>query len=515
MAKAPFSASGRWVLAATILGSSMAFIDGSVVSVALPVLQEDFGTTASNAQWIVEAYQLFLASLVLVGGSLADRYGRKRIFTIGTIAFAGASLACGLAPNTLALIAARAAQGIGGALLVPSSLALLGSAFPPDERGRAVGTWAALTGIAGAIGPALGGWLVQAVSWRAVFLVNLPIAAAVLWIALRKVRESRNPAAGPLDLAGAGLATFGFGAIVYGLIEGPTLGWAHATGWGAIAAGLIGLVALTVVENRVAHPMVPLRLFRNRTFTAANLLTFFLYAALAVTFFFIPFVLIQARGYTPAQAGTAILPLVLIIAALSRAAGALADRIGARLPLTVGPLVCGAGFLLLGLLPPSGSYAATMLPALSVLGLGMAIAIAPLTATVLNGVPGKDQGAASGISNAVARVAGLLAIAAFGILASSSFNRTLDQGLDAARVSSATRARLAPERAKLGATKPPAGASAAEAEAIQAAVKKALNGAFRVVSIGCAGLALLSAACAAVGVSGVPGSGGGRARRKA
>jgi EmrB/QacA subfamily drug resistance transporter len=501
MANTSFSATGRWVLAASILGSSMAFIDGSVVSVALPVLQEDFGTTASSAQWIVEAYQLFIASLVLVGGSLADRFGRRRIFSIGTFAFAGASLACGLAPNTLTLIAARAAQGIGGALLVPSSLALLGAAFTPGERGRAVGSWAALTGIAGAIGPALGGWLVQTVSWRAVFLVNLPIAAVVLWIALRKIPESRNPAGGPLDLAGAGLATFGFGAIVYGLIEGPALGWTHPRGWGAIAAGLVGLGALAVVEHRTRHPMVPLRLFRNRTFTAANLLTFFLYAALAATFFFIPFVLIQARGYTPAQAGTAILPLVFIIAALSRPAGAVADRLGPRLPLTVGPLVSGAGFLLLGLLPPSGFYAATMLPALSVLGLGMAITVAPLTATVLNGVPSKDQGAASGISNAVARVAGLLAVAAFGIVAASSFNRTLDRGLDAARVSAETRRLLAPERAKLGATKPPARASATEAAAVREAVKRALDGAFRVVSLGCAGLALLSAASAAIGLS--------------
>jgi len=502
MANPRFSAAGRWVLAASILGSSMAFIDGSVVSVALPVLQEEFGAPASSAQWIVEAYQLFVASLVLVGGSLADRYGRKKIFVIGTSAFAGASLACGLAPNTLALIAARSVQGIAAALLIPSSLALLGGAFTPGQRGRAVGTWAALTGIAAAIGPALGGWLVQAVSWRAVFLVNLPIAAAVLAIALRKVPESRSPSGGPLDLAGAALATFGFGAIVYGLIEAPALGWANPLAWGTIAAGLASVAALTLVELRVGHPMVPLGLFRNRTFAAANLLTFFLYAALAAIFFFIPFVLIQARRYTPAQAGAAILPLVFIVAALSRPAGAVADRVGPRLPLTVGPLVAGAGFLLLGLLPASGSYVATMLPALSVLGLGMAITVAPLTATVLNGVPGKDQGTASGISNAVARVAGLLAIAIFGILAVSSFERTLDPLLDAARISHDTRAQLAPERAKLGAMKPPEGLPPAEANAVRTAVRKSLDGAFRVVSLGCAVLALLSAACAAIGVAG-------------
>ncbi|HEY1433737.1 MAG TPA: MFS transporter, partial [Thermoanaerobaculia bacterium] len=290
--------------------------------------------------------------------------------------------------------------------------------------------------------------------------------------------------------------------LVYGLIEGPSVGWEHVQTWGSISAGVVGLAALSFVELRAAHPMVPLRLFRNRTFAAANLLTFFLYGALAATFYFIPFVLIQARGYTPTRAGASILPLVIIIASLSRSTGALADRIGPRLPLTVGPLVSAGGFLLLGFLPSGGSYVATVLPGLCVLGLGMAIAVAPLTATVLNGVPSKDQGAASGISNAVARVAGLLAVAAFGVVAGASFNRTFDRALAGASVSTATRQRIAPERTKLGAMKPPANAPTSEAEAIKAAVKRSLNGAFRVVSAGCAGLAVLSAASAAIGVSG-------------
>jgi EmrB/QacA subfamily drug resistance transporter len=493
-------AAGRWVLAASVLGSSMAFIDGTVVSVALPVLQQDLGATVSGAQWIVEAYALFLSSLVLVGGSLADRFGRRKIFAIGAAAFAAASLACGLAPDTRWIIVARAAQGVGAALLVPSSLAMLGAAFAPDERGRAVGTWSALTSTAGAVGPALGGWLVQAISWRAVFLLNLPIAAAVLWIAARKVPETRSPSSGPLDLGGAFLATAGLGTVVYGLIEAAAVGWANPRAWGATAAGIVLLAAFVVVEVRSRQPMVPLGLFRNRTFTAANLLTFFLYGALAATFFFLPFVLIQARGYKPAAAGAAMLPLVVIISALSRSAGALADRFGARLPLTVGPLIVAAGFVLFAVSPPEASFVKSLLPALCVFGLGMAVTVAPLTAAVLNAVDRKEQGAASGINNAVARVAALLAIAVFGIVAAASFNRSLDRRLAAAGVSPATVRLLEPERSRLGAMKAPAGTSETEAREIRQAVAKSLDASFRVVSTACAGLALLAAACGALGV---------------
>ena len=495
-------AAGRFVLTASILGSSMAFIDGSVVSVALPVLQQSLGAGVSTAQWIVEAYALFLSSLVLVGGSLADRFGRRRIFVLGAAVFAAASLGCGLAPSAVALVAARAVQGIGAALLVPASLAMLGAAFGPNERGRAVGSWSALTSIASSIGPALGGWLVQAISWRAVFLLNLPIAAAVLWIALRKVPETRNRSAGPLDLPGAMLATLSLGLLVYGLIEAPSLGWSDARVWGSIASGLAGLTAFAAVETRSRHPMVPLRLFANRTFTAANLLTLFLYAALAALFFFLPFVLIQARGYSPAAAGAAVLPLVLIIAAGSRKVGAIADHIGPRLPLVVGPAVASAGFALFALRPGGASYASSVLPALAVLGLGLAVTVAPLTAVVLNCVDRADQGAASGINNAVARVAALLAVAIFGIAAAASFNRELDRRLDADGVSAATRRLVETERGRLGAMKPPPEATTSEARAIQAGVRVSLESSFRTVSLICAGLALVSAACAALGVTG-------------
>ena len=493
---------GRWVLAASILGSSMAFIDMTVVTVSLPVLQRELGGGASTAQWIVESYSLFLASLVLVGGSMADRFGRRRIFLLGVVVFAGASLACGVAPGALFLILARGIQGIGAALLVPSSLGMLGAAFSPEERGKAVGTWSALTSIGSAIGPALGGWLVQAVSWRAVFLINLPIAAALLWITLRRVPETRNPQAGGLDVAGAIFATLGFGALVFGLIEAPTTGWADPKAWGSIAAGLGALGAFVAVEARTPHPMIPLGLFRNRTFTAANLLTLFLYAALAALFFFLPFVLIQARHYTPAASGAAILPLVVLVSTGSRAAGALADRVGPRVPLTLGPLIAGAGFALFAILPAESSYAMSILPALVVLGVGMAVTVAPLTATVLNAVDPEDQGMASGISNAVARIAGLLAIAVFGIAVAAAFDRALDRRLDAASVRSEIRRLLEPERSRLGAMEPPAESSPAEKRAIETSVAKALDSSFRQVSLICAALAAVAAVCGWAGVSG-------------
>jgi EmrB/QacA subfamily drug resistance transporter len=495
---------GPWILAATILGSSMAFLDGTVVQIALPVIQKELGASVYATQWIVEAYLLFLSSLVLVGGSLGDRFGRRRVFSVGTAAFAASSAACGIAPGIASIVAARAAQGAAAALLVPSSLAILGAAFPPSQRGRAIGTWSALTGIVAAAGPAFGGWLVEIVSWRAVFFLNLPLAAAVLLIASRKIPETLGPAEGPLDLAGAALATAGLGALTYGLIEAPAAGWTAPRAWGALLAGTAALAAFPAAEKRAPAPMVPLRLFRVRTFAAANLLTFFLYAALAATFFFLPFDLIQARGYSAAQAGAAVLPLILVVSLLSPIAGRLADRIGAGLPLRVGPLTAGAGFLLLAAAPARAGYALSVFPGLAVLGLGMAITVAPLTATVFNAVGPGDAGTASGINNAVARVAGLLAIAVFGIVAAAAFNRALDRRLAAAAVPREARHLLEPERSKLGAMQPPEGIPEREAAAIRTAVRASLDSSFRAVSLACSGLALLAAACAALGIAGKP-----------
>jgi MFS family permease len=351
-----------------------------------------------------------------------------------------------------------------------------------------------------AIGPALGGWLVEAISWRAVFFVNLPIAAGVLVIAAARIPETRSETAGRLDVTGAILATCGLGALVFGLIEAPTGGWRSPRTFVPVMCGLGALAAFVAVELRSRSPMVPLSIFRSRTFTAANLLTFFLYAALAAVLFYLPFALIQARGYSPAAAGASILPLVVLVAALSRPAGVLADRIGPRLPLTVGPLVAAAGYVLLAFGRGDSPYAASVLPGLAVLGLGMAIVVAPLTATVLNAAGGSHSGAASGISNAVARVAALIAIAVFGIVDASGFGRALDRRLDAAHVSAPVRHDLDAERPKLGAMRPPPGAAPEEARAVTEAVRSALDSAFREVALCSAALAVLASAFAAWGV---------------
>jgi EmrB/QacA subfamily drug resistance transporter len=474
----------------------MAFIDGTVVNVALPVLQKDLKASVSSVQWVVEAYALFLASLVLVGGSLADRFGRRRVFTIGVALFAASSAACALAPGVGWLVAARALQGMAGALLVPSSLAILGSAFSPKERGRAVGTWSSLTAIAGVVGPVAGGWLVQVASWRAVFFLNVPIAALILVIALRKVPETRNPSAGRLDLPGALTATIGLAALVFGLIEAPVAGWGDPRVWASLAAAVVALTAFIVVEARRAHPMVPLGLFRIPAFAGANLLTLFLYAALAATFFLLPFELIQAQGYSPSGAGAAILPLIVLISVLSRPAGALADRIGPRVPLTVGPAIAAVGFFLLGVPHDDPRYVAALLPALVVLGLGMATTVAPLTATVLNSVGERDTGTASGINNAVARVAGLVAIAAFGVVTSGLFDRALDRRLSEGGLAAVAPRIPAAERRKLGAAQAPPGSTEREARGVQRAIAAALSDSFRVSMKIAAALALLSSVCA-------------------
>jgi EmrB/QacA subfamily drug resistance transporter len=489
-------AAARWVLAATILGSSMAFIDGTVVNVALPVLQESLKASVAEVQWVVEAYALFLSALVLVGGSLADRFGRRRIFAIGVASFAAASTACAFAPNVRLLVLARAMQGMSAALVVPSSLAILGTAFSDRERGRAVGTWSSLTAVAGAIGPVAGGWLVQVASWRAVFFLNLPIAAAVLAITLTKVPETRNRSAGRLDLPGAALATIGLAALVFGLVEATSVEWSEPRVWGFLAASIAALVAFVFVEARSTHPMVPLPLFRIRAFAGANLLTLFLYAALSAAFFLLPFELIQARRYSPSAAGAALLPLIVLIFALSRLAGAAVDRLGPRLLLTVGPAIAAVGFYLLSAPHDDTRYGTTLLPALCVLGLGMAITVAPLTTAVLNAVGERDVGIASGINNAVARVAGLVAVAAFGIVTSHGFDRALDQRLTE-RGLVALAAKIPPtERHKLGAAQAPPDSSDSERRGLQWAVAAALTDSFRVSMKIAAVLALLSSASA-------------------
>jgi len=419
----------RWTLAVAILGSSMAFLDGTVVNVALPVIQRELRMTMDLAQWIVEAYALLLSSLVLVGGALGDRYGRSRIFTTGVAVFALASAACGLAPDARLLIAARALQGAGAALLVPGSLSLISAANTAKERGAAIGTWSAFSAITGAIGPVAGGWVVAHGSWRWLFFFNVPIAVIVVVMTVLRVGETRDEdAADGTDWLGAALATAGLGFIVFGLIDSARVP-GHTRLAAYLVAGMLSLVGFLVVEARTRSPMVPLSLFRSRTFAGANLLTLLLYAALGATMFFLPFDLIQVHGYTPLEAGASLLPFVVLIAAMSPFVGAASARFGARAPLVAGPLVASAGFALLALPGSGGSYVTTFFPGVVVLGVGMGITVAPLTTAVMGSVEVRHSGVASGINNAVARAAGLLAIAALGVVLLAAFDGALDDAL--------------------------------------------------------------------------------------
>lgn len=485
---------GRWVLAATILASSMAFIDGTVVNVALPFLQTDLNATAIGIQWVVEAYSLFLSALLLVGGSLGDRYGRRRIFDIGVVIFAIASALCGFAANIEQLIIARAVQGIGGALLVPGSLALISSSFDEDKRGKAIGTWSGFSAITTAIGPVLGGWLVEHLTWRAAFFLNLPLAVAVLVISIWKVPESSEKEHhGPLDWTGAGLATIGLGGVVYGLIESPRLGFSSPLVLLTLIGGVMLLALFIFNEARTKNPMVPLRLFRSRDFSGANLLTLFLYAALSGTFFFFTLNLIQIQGYSATAAGAALLPFVALMFSLSRWSGGLIDRFGARLPLTIGPIIAAAGFALYAVPSISGNFWTSFFPGVIVLGLGMAISVAPLTTTVMSAVGEEQAGVASGINNAVSRTAGLLAIAVFGVMMLHAFSQTLASRMNELQLDDQVKHSIYEERVKLAAVEVPSDIDSATREQLKAAVAAAFVHGFRVIMFTSAALALASA----------------------
>ncbi len=491
-------ATGRWVLLATILGSSMVFLDGSTVNVALPALQDALGATVVDMQWVINGYTLFLASLLLLGGSLGDRLGRRRIFLIGVVVFTAASIWCGLAPGTTSLIVGRALQGVGGALLTPGSLALINATFPKNARGQAIGLWAGFSAITSAVGPVLGGWLIDTLSWRWIFFINVPLAIAVLVVAILHVPESRDPGQHHgLDLPGATLITLGLGGVVYALLESSSRGAGDPL---VLATGILGvllLVAFMAVERRASEPMVPLELFRSRAFSGVNVLTLLIYADLSGLTFFLPMYLIQVHGYSATAAGASMLPFVILLFLLSRWSGGLLDRLGARLPLVLGSLVVAASFVAFALPGLEGTYLTTVFPGVVLLGIGMALIIAPLTTTVMAAVPDALAGTASGINNAVSRVAGLFAIGIFGVLMVAVFSVSLDAKIVQVGLSAADQEVVLAARTELAGMTPPTGLDTASRAALQQVVAESFLSGFRVVMVALALLALLAALVAA------------------
>ena len=494
-----------WVLAATILGSSLAFIDGTVVNVALPGIQHALNATVSDAQWVVESYALLLAALILLGGAAGDFYGRRLVFIIGVSLFAAASAWCGFAPDIRHLIAARALQGVGGAMLVPGSLAIISATFPTDQRGKAIGTWSGFTGITAAIGPVLGGWLVQHFSWRWVFFINLPIAAAVVVISLLFVPESCGEGGKrKLDIPGAFLITLGLGLLVFGMIEAPGIGWRNPLAWGTSTLGVLAIALFLWREAGTDAPLVPMGLFRSMNFSGANLLTLLLYAALGALLFFLPYNLIQVQGYTPTQAGAANLPLILILFFLSRWAGGLVAHYGAKLPLVIGPMIAACGFFLFAKPGIGGGYWTTYFPAMIVLGLGMSFVVAPLTTTVMDSVSERQAGVASGVNNAVSRVASLLSIAVLGMVAFHVFNNRLADKLDASKLPAPVKQTVLEQRNRLTQIQPPKGLDTHQEQVLKRSIDESFLSGFRWVMCISAGLAILSAVSAWSMIGGNP-----------
>jgi EmrB/QacA subfamily drug resistance transporter len=486
----------RWVLAVTVLASTMAYVDESVVNVALPAIETDLAASVVVIQWLVNAYTLSLTALVLVGGAAGDRLGRRIVFVVGIGIFAAASIWCGLSTSVAQLILARAIQGAGAALLIPCSLAIIGASFSEAERGKAIGTWAGFSAISAAIGPLLGGFILDHASWRWIFLINPFIALPTIAIALHHVPESRDPQAqSGLDWVGALLALGGLGSLVFGLMALPERGLRDGL---VIAALLVGVLLLALFfrqESRTRSPMMPLGLFRSRSFSGINALTLLLYAALGGAFFFLPYLLIQVHGYSATLAGAVFLPFTLVMAALSRWAGGLLDRFGARAPLIVGPTIAALGFVLLALPGASGAYWATFLLPMIVLGFGMAITVAPLTTAIINAVATRQAGIAAGINNAVASLANLLAVAIIGAVALGAYNRALDHRLATGGLPTEVAQAVADAR---GTFVTDVTAPGANRELAADVVKDSLAQSIRLALLLAAALALAAAACAAV-----------------
>jgi EmrB/QacA subfamily drug resistance transporter len=495
-------ASGAAVLFATILGASMVFIDSTALNVVLPALQRDLQASGTDLLWISNAYTLLLAAGILVGGSLGDHYGRKRVYMLGIALFAAASCVAGLAPNPAFLIGARIVQGMGGALMVPGSLALVSANFDVRGRGRAIGLWSSFASLTTIAGPILGGFLASQGLWRGVFFINLPLALAALVTLYLRVPESRDESlTRPLDYPGALLASLGLAGLTYSLTEAPTYGWGSPLILATCLGGLAALGLFILVERRTAEPMVPFHLFRSRTFTGTNLMTLFLYGALYLHIFFFPLNLIQVQGYGEAVAGFTILPFAILLTVMSRWAGGLVDRYGPRRLLTIGPAIVGLGFAglaLPGLTRGPADYWLTYFPLLIILGVGMGLTVAPLTTAVMGSVSSSHAGIASGVNNAVSRTAGVLALATVGALALLLFSGALASRGAALSLAPADQAALQAQAARLGGAQPPAGLSAGQQAAVQTAIRLAFVDVFRVIMGICAGLAWLSAALAAL-----------------
>jgi EmrB/QacA subfamily drug resistance transporter len=482
----------------------MAFIDGTVVNVALPALQANLNATATDVQWVVESYALLLSALLLVGGSLGDHYGRRRIFLLGVAIFAVASAACGLVGNIDQLIVARAFQGFGAALLVPGSLAIISNSFSEQERGRAIGLWSGFSAITTGVGPVFGGWLIEHISWRAVFFINLPIALVVILISFRHVAENTDRESSRVDWLGAILAALGLGALVYGLIESAQVGFNDRLVIMSLAAGVVVLILFFFVESRLSHPMLPLTLFRSRTFAGTNLLTFLLYAALGGTLFFLPLNLIQVQHYSPTETGGALLPFILIMSFLSRWSGGLVARYGPKLPLVVGPIITAIGYLLFLLPGISGNYWTNFFPPAVVLGLGMAITVAPLTTTVMSSIGQDRAGTASGVNNAVARTASLVAIAVLGVVMIHVFKTNLDHRLSTTKLPASVAQSLQTQSIKLAAIDIPENVNPEAQQLIRRAINESFVFGFRWMMIIGAVLAAASAVTALFWIGATP-----------
>ena len=488
--------SRTWVLAATILGSSMAFIDITVVNVALPALQSDLHATVVDVQWVIESYGLFLSALILVGGALGDSLGRRKMFLFGVLGFAVASVGCGSSSSIKSLLVWRSVQGITAAFLVPGSLAIISSSFDEKSRGKAIGTWAGFTTITTAFGPVLGGWLIEHASWHWIFFLNIPLAALVLIISFWHVPESRSSDRGRVDWLGASIVTFGLAGLVYGFLESAILGWTDPRVIGTLIFGAGSQILFIFVEKRTKTPMVPLKLFQSTTFSGANLVTLFLYAALGIFFFLFPLNLIQIQKYSATATGAAALPMIMLMFLLSRWAGGLLSRYGPKIPLIVGPLIAAVGFLLFAIPDVRARYWIAFFPAFVVLGLGMAISVAPLTTVVMNSVEQERAGTASGINNAVARVAGVLAVAALGAVMAAAFAHSLRHSLSSLNLNVGIEHQLESDLAKLGGLDTPPGVDSQTAAAIRSAIAEAFIFGFRLIVLVCTLLAIASAGIA-------------------